>query len=122
MEPIALVVGIVAAAAVGYSNYRYMRDARDVVGMANEEFRQIRITEGPPELCFDGRSAEIVVESVAYQDESRIRAVSVTRYARNAHGEYFFFVSEGRGRAYFKHIEQRAAKAALGKRYLAPPA
>ena len=122
MEPIALVVGIVAAAAVGYSNYRYMRDARDVVGMANEEFRQIRITEAPPELCFDGRSAAIVVESVAYQDESRIRAVSVTRYARNAHGEYFFFVSEGRGSAYFKHIEQRAAKAALGKRYLAPPA
>ena len=120
MEPIALVLGIVFLAVIGYSNYRYIRSARDIVGMANEEFRQIRITEAPPELCFDGRSAEIVVENVAYQDEYRIRAVSVTRYARNAHGEYFYFVSEGRGRAYFKHIEQRAARAALGKRYLAP--
>jgi hypothetical protein len=120
MEPIALVLGIVFLAVVVYSNYRYIRGARDIVGMANEEFRQIRITEAPPELCFDGRSAEIVVENVAYQDEYRIRVISVTRYARNAHGEYFFFVSEGRGRAYFKHIEQRAARAALGKRYLAP--
>ncbi len=121
MEPIALVVGIVVAALAGYSNYRYVRGARDVKRLADEEFRQIRITEAPPALCFDGRSAEIVAEAVAYEDKYCIRVLSVTRYARNAHGEYFFFVSEGRGRAYFKHIEQRAARAALGKRYVAPP-
>lgn len=120
MEPIALVVGIVAAAAVGYSNYRYARGARDVVRLADEEFRQILITGAPPALCFDGRSAEIVVESVSYRDASRIRVLSVTRYARNAHGEYFFFMSEGAGKPLFRHIEQHAAKAALGKRYVAP--
>lgn len=120
MEPIAVVVWIVVLALILYSNYRYRRGARDVVGMANEEFRQLRITEAPPELCFDGRSAEIVAEGVAYEDKYGIRVLSVTRYARNAHGEYFFFISEGRGRPYFKHIEQRAARAALGERYVAP--
>lgn len=120
MEPIALVIGIAVAAAAAYGNYRYARGAPDVVRMANEEFRQLLVSEGPPELCFDGRSAEIVVESLSYQDEYRTRVVSVTRYVRNAYGEYFFFVSEGTGRPLFKHIEQRAAKAALGKRYLAP--
>lgn len=120
MEPIALVVGIAVAAVAAYSNYRYARGARDIARMADEEFRQILITEGPPELCFDGRSAEIVVERVSYQDKYRIRVLSVTRYARNACGEYFFFVSEGTGRPLFRHIEQRAAKAALGRRYIAP--
>lgn len=120
MEPIALVVGIVVAALAAYSNYRYVRGTRDVVRLADEEFRQILLKGGPPELCFDGRSAEIVVESVSYQDKYRIRALSVTRYARNAHGEYFFFMSEGTGKPLFRHIEQRAARAALGKRYVAP--
>lgn len=121
MEPIGLVVGILVAAVAGYSNYRYMRGARDVKRLADEEFRQILVESGPPALCFDGRSAEIVAEGVAYEDKYCIRVLSVTRYARNAHGEYFFFMSEGRGKPYFKHIEQRAARAALGKRYIAPP-
>lgn len=120
MEPIALVVGIAMAAAAAYSNYRYARGARDVVRLADEEFRQILVKGAPQELCFDGRSAEIVVESVSYQDKYRIRVLSVTRYARNAFGEYFFFVSEGTGRPLFRHIEQRAARAALGDRYIAP--
>lgn len=120
MEAVALVVGIVVAAAAGYGNYRYARGARDVRRLADEEFRQIRVESGPAALCFDGRSAEIVAEGVAYEDKYCIRVLSVTRYARNAPGEYFFFISEGRGRPYFKHIEQRAARAALGDRYVAP--
>ncbi len=121
MEPFALTAWIVAAAAIGYGNYRYVRGSRDVKGLADAEFRQIRVETGPPALCFDGREAEVVAERVAYEDRHRIRVASVTRYARNAHGEYFFFVSEGRGRPYFKHIEQAVARVALGKRYVAPP-
>jgi hypothetical protein len=121
VEPIALVIGIAVAAAAGYGNYRYARGTPDVARLADEEFRQLLVTAGPPELCFDGRSAEIVVDVCSYQDEYRTRVISVTRYARNAYGEYFFFVSEGTGRPLFKHIEHRAAKAALGDRYRAPP-
>jgi hypothetical protein len=46
--------------------------------------------------------------------------VRVQRWATNEHGEYFFFISEGAGRPYFKHVEQRNARLALGKRYRAP--
>lgn len=121
MDPVVLLVWIVIAALAGYSNYRYVRGARDVKSAAEEEFRQILIKGAPPELSFDGGSAEIVDESVSYHDKYRIRVLSVTRYARNAYGEYFFFASEGRGKPVFRHIEQRVAKAALGKRYVAPP-
>ena len=90
MEPFALTAWIVAAAAIGYGNYRYVRGSRDVKGLADAEFRQIRVETGPPALCFDGREAEVVAERVAYEDRHRIRVASVTRYGRNAHGEYFF--------------------------------
>jgi hypothetical protein len=84
VEPIALVIGIAVAAAAAYSNYRYARGAPDVARLADEEFRQLLISEGPPELCFDGRTAEIVSEACFYQDEYRTRVISVTRYVRNA--------------------------------------
>jgi hypothetical protein len=37
-----------------------------------------------------------------------------------AHGEYFFFISEGSGRPFFKHVTQGNAKIALGRKYVAP--
>jgi len=121
LEPIALLIGLAVAAAACYANYKYLRgDGRDVVRLAEDEFRQILISEAPPAFCFDGRSAEIVVEAYDYQDKYQTRVVCVRRYARNACGEYFFFLSEGTGRPYFKHIEQVAAKAALGRRYVPP--
>jgi hypothetical protein len=44
----------------------------------------------------------------------------VHRFARNAHGEYFFFISEGSGTPFFKHVTQGNAKIALGRKYVAP--
>lgn len=129
MEPVSLVIALAVGAGSMWWQYRKTRgdDGLEVLRRAEAEFRAIRISEAPAELCFDGRSAEIVHEQRYYEDEHQYRVVSVQRYARNAYGEYFFFVYEGAatpyaGRPYFKHIEQRAAKAALGKRYLAPPA
>ncbi|QOY93152.1 hypothetical protein IM543_16460 [Massilia sp. UMI-21] len=71
-------------------------------------------------MCFDGRTATIVDERREYLDRSMRTVLRVQRYARNPHGEYFFFISEGTGRPFFKHIDQRAAKVALGDRYIPP--
>ena len=95
-------------------------DPERVLKLAVEEFRQLRIDADNPAWRFDGSSARIVHERVEYQDKAMITVLRVTRYARNSHGEYFFFMSEGTGRPFFKHIDQPSAKAALGDSYLAP--
>ncbi len=121
METIPMVIGIVVLVAIAYSNYRYLKGGpREVVRKADEEFRQIRITDAPAAFCFDGQTADIVLEGRDYRDRSLTQVVRVRRYARNVSGEYFFFLSEGNGKPLFKHIEQQVAKAALGKRYIAP--
>ncbi|MFL6658968.1 MAG: hypothetical protein ACJ8GW_12900 [Massilia sp.] len=89
-----------------------------------DEFRMLVVDNGPPELCFDGRTAEIVddrQEGIYDSGSNTTTLRRVHRFARNAHGEYFFFMSEGSGSPYFKHLTQENAKAALGKKYIAPP-
>ncbi len=115
-----VLLGIVLAGAAAYWNHRYLRRFDGVLERAEQEFRQLRIEAADPAMCFDGRSAVIVDERREYFDESMRTVVRIHRYARNAHGEYFFFISEGAGKPFFKHVEQRIAKVALGKRYVAP--
>lgn len=96
-------------------------DPRRVLKLAAEEFRQLRIDAEHPAWRFDGGSAQLVHEHIEYRDKAMVTVLRVTRYARNAHGEYFYFMSEGTGRPFFKHIDQASARAALGDNYLAPP-
>lgn len=120
MELTAFLIGIAVAGAAGYVNYRYQQRYRGLLARAEEEFRQLRIEAADPAMRFDGRTAVVVDERREYLERTMQTVVRVQRYARNAHGEYFFFISEGAGRPFFKHIEQRAALAALGERYIAP--
>jgi hypothetical protein len=122
VDAIAMLVCLALGGGVTWWRYKYgTRDSTGFMPRADAEFRQILITDAPPEFCFDGRSAEIVAEGRSYTDKYQTTINSVTRYARNGRGEYFFFLSEGTGRPLFKHIEQRAARAALGRKYIAPP-
>lgn len=95
-------------------------DPQRVLKLAAEEFRQLRIDAGHPAWGFDGGSAQLVHEQIEYQDKAMVTVLRVTRYARNSRGEYFYFMSEGTGRPFFKHIDQASAKAALGDKYIAP--
>lgn len=95
-----------------------------ILPLAQEEFRNLVVHHELPELCFDGRTAEIVDERQEggyVRGSSSFILQSVSRFARNAHGEYFFFMSEGTGKPIFKHVSQSSAKLELGKKYLPPP-
>ncbi|MFC0252574.1 hypothetical protein [Massilia consociata] len=101
----------------------YYGGDRSILVRVDEEFRQLRVSSERRDMCFDGRTAHIVKqneEGRADGDGANYVVVRVFRYARNPQGEYFYFISEGNGRPYFKHISQQNAKIALGKRYIAP--
>jgi hypothetical protein len=98
-------------------------DDLSILPRVEDEFRALIIDSEFPELCFDGRTADIVDErreGFTDRQSNTYTLLAVHRFARNAHGEYFFFISEGSGRPFFKHVTQGNAKIALGRKYVAP--
>jgi hypothetical protein len=92
--------------------------------IADAQFRQLQVTGPTPEQSFDGRRAEIVLEERGHfhdRNSNKTTLTSVTRFARNDHGEYFYFHSESEDAPYFKHISHANAKIALKRKYVAPP-
>lgn len=99
-------------------------DDLSILPRVEDEFRALIIDSEFPELCFDGRTADIVDErreGFTDRQTNTYTLLAVHRFARNAHGEYFFFISEGSGRPFFKHVRQGNARIALGRKYVAPP-
>ncbi len=98
-------------------------DDLSILPRVEDEFRALIVDSEFPELCFDGRTADIVDErreGFTDRQSNTYTLLCVHRFARNAHGEYFFFISEGSGRPFFKHVTQGNAKIALGRKYVAP--
>jgi len=118
------IVMLVAGAAAAVSNVFWDRAQRRRYGgltaRAEQEFRALRLEASDPTLCFHGATATVVREQREFLDKSMRIVVRIQRYACNEHGEYFFFISEGTGKPFFKHVGQAAAKAALGSKYVAP--
>jgi hypothetical protein len=86
-----------------------------------EEFRTLVVHSELPELCFDGNTAEVVDDrQEGTDDECTFTLHRVHRFARNAYGEYFFMISEGSGKPFFKHVSQANAQIALGGKYIPP--
>jgi hypothetical protein len=116
-----LVLGIAAWITVHNLRLAARGDDLNILPRVEEEFRSLIVTSDRPELCFDGRTAEIVDDRQEGITENNVFTLQrVHRFARNAHGEYFLMISEGSGRPFFKHVSQVNAKIALGKKYLAP--
>lgn len=115
-----LVVGVAAAVHNVHWNRTQQRRYRGLTERAEQEFRALRLEASDATLCFDGRSATVVHEQRDYLDKWMRTVIRIQRYARNEHGEYFFFMSEGTGKPLFKHVGQASAKAALGSKYIAP--
>lgn len=125
MEAILLffVLGFCAWRAVKIFQNAARGDDLSVLPRIENEFHSLIVTNELPELCFDGRTAEIVderQEGFTDSDSQTFTLHRLHRFARNAHGEYFFFVSEGSGRPFFKHVTQVNAKIALRSKYVAP--
>jgi hypothetical protein len=117
-----LVLAIVAWSIVDSFRRAARGDDLSILPRVEEEFRALVVTSDRPELCFDGRTAEIVDDRQEGDTENSVFTLErVHRFARNAHGEYFLFISEGSGKPFFKHVSQINARIALGKKYLAPP-
>lgn len=106
----------------------FVRNARkgddlSLLPKIEEEFRTLVVNSELPELRFDGRTAEVVddrQEGMIDEDTGSFTLHRVHRFARNSHGEYFFLISEGSGKPFFKHVTHVNARIALGKKYVAP--
>jgi hypothetical protein len=96
-------------------------DDLSILPRAEEEFRTLVVNNEFPELSFDGRTAEVVDDrQEGISDNGTYTLHRVLRFARNEYGEYFYFISEGDGTPFFKHVTQANAKIALGKKYIEP--
>ena len=123
MDGILFLLLLGAAAWITVRNLRLAARGDDlsILLRVEEEFRSLVVTSDRPEHCFDGRTAEIVDDRQEGDTENGVFTLErVHRFARNAHGEYFLFISEGSGRPFFKHVSHVNAKIALGKKYVAP--
>ncbi|MFL6658334.1 MAG: hypothetical protein ACJ8GW_09700 [Massilia sp.] len=120
---------IVVAAIIGFAIYSCYKDEVDfddmrLLPIADAQFKQLQIVGPTPELSFDGNSAEIVHEIRGHfhnRHSNKTVLTSVSRFARNTHGQYFYFHSESEDGPYFKAISQANAKIALKRKYRPPP-
>lgn len=113
---------------LGFTLWPMLHDLRSVACMdlrlmplLEQEFRRLVVDSEIAELCFNGSTAEIVDDrqEASNRDGTHV-LLRVYRFARNAHGEYFFCILEGTGSPFFKHVSQAHAKAVLGAKYRAP--
>lgn len=92
-----------------------------VMAQLEGEFRKIVVKSTLAEMCFDGSTADVVDDHLeGLNDNNSFILQRVHRFARNTHGEYFYCVLEGTGNPFVKYVTQANAKAALGKKYVAP--
>ena len=112
---------------VAWRIWRIIRNALDgsdpsIMPKVDEEFRKLVVASEQPELCFDGSTAQIVKEDEDGVSDGNggYTLMRVFRYARNAHGEYFYFISDGSGKPFFKHIPHANARIVLKKKYIPP--
>jgi hypothetical protein len=120
---------LLSVGGAGWSLWCFVRNTRrgpdrSIMPQVDEQFRQLRIDTGLPASSFDGRTADIILQSEQMVDDGdgAFRVVRVFRYARNAHGEYFYVISDGVDKPFFKHIPQANARIVLKKKYIPPPA
>ena len=90
---------------------------------ADEQFRHLVVPSADPRLHFNGMQVTEVMdeETLQYMNKNLV-GIELTRYSRNAAGEYFMFVHNPEGKPFFKHVEHRIAKVVLKERYEPPPA
>lgn len=125
METVLLFLILAFCAWITGRNFRraVRGDDLSILPQVETEFHTLVVNNELPQLCFEGRTAQVVddrQEGITDSGSDTFRLVRVHRFARNAHGEYFLFISEGSGRPFFKHVSQVNAKIALGKKYVAP--
>lgn len=90
---------------------------------ADEQFRHLVVPSADPRLHFNGMQVtEVMDEETLRYMNNRVVGIELTRYSRNAAGEYFMFVHNPEGKPFFKHVEHRIAKVVLKERYVPPPA
>jgi hypothetical protein len=89
---------------------------------ADEQFRTLVVSSSDPRLHFDGMQVtEVMDEETLRYVNDKLVGIELTRYSRNAAGEYFMFVHNPEGKPFFKHVEHRIAKVVLRERYVSPP-
>lgn len=117
--PLLLTAGIICLILL-WSSRRKQRFIEGFRDSANEAFLNLRMEDSNAEFMLSGTTAQVVSEEEEVEQSSgALLAYQLTRIARNAEGEFFYFVFRSDSKPYCKHLPQGTAKALLGPRYIA---
>ena len=127
METILCLVVLAFGVWAGIANLRrgLRGDDLSVLPKVDAQFRGLIVPGATPESTFDGSLAEIVheeFETMSNSEAGTTDLLRVQRYARNPHGEYFFYISDGSAAPFLKHVPQHLARLVLKNKYRAPGA
>ena len=116
---------LAGVACLEYRNIRRRRagDDRSIAVQADEVFSQLVRLNEDERYTFNGATAQVVLheEETLHDDASNTsQVVRVHRYARNAFGEYFYYVFDGSGPPFLKYVRQPVARLVLKDRYIPP--
>lgn len=90
---------------------------------ALDAFNTVSLLANNARFQFDGKAAQVVEEKEAIEQiRGTFLAYTLTRIARNASGEYFWFYFRTDSPPQLKHIDQARAKTLLKAKYLAADA
>ncbi|MBK7327224.1 MAG: hypothetical protein IPI89_14390 [Propionivibrio sp.] len=98
---------------------RYKEEHRSV---AENVFKSLSVHSADPRFRFEGAVVQVIRdEEKAEKINGTFLAYKLTRIARNALGEYFWFHFRTDSPTQLKHIDQSRARIILKGKYLPPP-
>ncbi|SHG65800.1 hypothetical protein SAMN05428948_1483 [Massilia sp. CF038] len=99
--------------------YVRAKSARAFRARFDRQFLEAKLELSDPLYQFDGASATVIatVEEMGKRGNAGF-LLSIERYARNQHGEYFLVRSDEPGAPFVKHVSHRIAKVILAEKYI----
>lgn len=102
-----------------FKERRYKEEQR---GAAENAFNSLSMPSVDRRFQFEGWDAQVIDEKEGVEQMRGVfLAYTLTRIARNASGEYFWFYFRTASPSQLRHIDQSRAAFLLKGKYLAPP-
>lgn len=121
MDTLGISLGIGACALLAYHLLKVRRFKERYRRNADKTFQEAVVEADNPRYSFHGSTAQCMKEQEQVEQmRGVLLAYTLTRVAKNASGEYFWFSFRSDAPPTIKHIDHTRAQALLKTKYVAP--